>query len=118
MMDNELGMFAKHWRAGSVKTRLAKSIGDNSAARIYRSFVQTLITRLSDLADIRTLVGAPAEDLDEFQQLDLDNWSLTPQAAGCEPATTPPTRCVYRRSVRPPASSTGTGHRAPRPSRR
>ena len=81
-MTNTLGMFAKHWQPGTVKTRLAVSIGDEAAAALHRHFVQTLISRLQDVADRHSLCFAPADSAGAFGQLSLGRWTLEPQAEG------------------------------------
>ena len=59
---NVLGIFAKQPIAGSVKTRLARTIGDDAAARVYESFVSDLASRLGRAADRRLIGYAPAND--------------------------------------------------------
>lgn len=81
-MSTQLGMFAKHWQPGEVKTRLAASIGHESAASLQRLFVQTLLCRFRNMADRRVLCFTPPEAADSFRQLDLASWTLEPQASG------------------------------------
>ncbi len=52
---NALGLMAKHWTPGEVKTRLATVLGAEKAAEIQRWFVLTLLERL-----------APGPDWDGF----------------------------------------------------
>ena len=75
-------MFAKHWRPGAVKTRLAASIGNEAAAALHRHFVQALLDRFQNIADRHILCFAPADSADSFGQLNLGCWTLEPQAAG------------------------------------
>ncbi len=42
-----LGLFAKHWTPGQVKTRLARHLGIQAAARVHRLFVECLLDRLA-----------------------------------------------------------------------
>ncbi len=42
-----LGLFAKHWTPGLVKTRLARHVGSQAAARVHRLFVECLLRRLA-----------------------------------------------------------------------
>lgn len=79
----QLGMFAKYWQPGEVKTRLAADIGDFAATRIYRTFVIALLARLRNVtAGARPVLAyAPRERQHEFAQL-ADGWKLVPQATG------------------------------------
>ena len=81
-MTMQLGIFAKHWQPGEVKTRLAASIGDEAAAALHRCFVQTLLSRFQHVADRQILCFAPADSGENFRQLDLGRWTLEPQASG------------------------------------
>lgn len=58
---NTLGMFARRPEAGKTKTRLAATIGDESAAAIYAAFVEDVIARCGPLAD-QFVVAATPED--------------------------------------------------------
>ena len=51
MILNQLGIFAKYWQPGSVKTRLATAIGEEAASQVYRSGLEVLLQRLRGLAD-------------------------------------------------------------------
>lgn len=81
-MTTQLGIFAKHWQPGAVKTRLAASIGEKSAATLHRCFVQTLLSRFQHVADRQALWFTPADSAEEFCQLDLGHWTLEPQGFG------------------------------------
>ena len=81
-MTTQLGMFAKHWQPGAVKTRLAASIGNEAAAALHRQFVQTLLSRFQNVADRQYLCFTPADAAESFRDLDLGCWTLDPQAAG------------------------------------
>jgi rSAM/selenodomain-associated transferase 1 len=78
----QLGMFAKYWQPGAVKTRLAAGIGDEPASEIYRCFLRTLVRRLQAAADRRVIVYAPRTRRGEFASLAGDQWALEPQATG------------------------------------
>lgn len=54
-MTTVLGMFAKPPVPGTVKTRLAADIGDDSAAELYAAFVDDLIEKYCAVADHRIL---------------------------------------------------------------
>ena len=81
-MTTQLGIFAKHWQPGAVKTRLAASIGDEAAAALHRCFVQTLLSRFQSIADRQVLCFTPADSAESFRQLNLGCWTLQPQASG------------------------------------
>ncbi|MEC9094083.1 MAG: TIGR04282 family arsenosugar biosynthesis glycosyltransferase [Planctomycetota bacterium] len=74
-------IFAKYWEKGQVKTRLAKSIGDQNAARIYFQFLrQSLeIANHIDLPGIEKVIGfSPNVRRSDFEQL-APTWRLIPQ---------------------------------------
>lgn len=77
-----LGMFAKFWAPGQVKTRLAASIGDQPAALLHHAFVETLLERFGRLADRRTIVYAPSERAEEFAAAAGASWDIAPQGEG------------------------------------
>ncbi len=77
-----LGIFAKYWEAGKVKTRLAAGVGDKTAARVYQSFVKHLTHVLSEAGDRRELHFAPIEALHEFRSEIAPAWKLVPQSNG------------------------------------
>lgn len=77
-----LGLFAKHWTPGRVKTRLAAAIGDAPAAEFHRVCVVTLTERLADLADRRTVVYSPTSAAEQFRRAISHDWELRAQSAG------------------------------------
>ena len=77
-----LGLFAKYWQPGRVKTRLAASIGERAAAEWHRVFLASLLRRMADQADVRALAISPAEKSDEFRALAGSAWRIVPQAEG------------------------------------
>ncbi len=79
---NQLGLFAKYWEPGQVKTRLAAGIGPVAASRIYRSFVSHLLERLRHIAQRRVLAYWPPDRREEFQALTGGAWDLVPQCDG------------------------------------
>ena len=79
---NLLGIFAKFWTPGQVKSRLAAGIGPEPASRLYRAFLATLLERFGHSADRRTLMFTPADRRAEFSQLAGTAWSLEVQAVG------------------------------------
>lgn len=81
-MTTQLGIFAKYWEPGRVKTRLAAVIGDQPAAELAHAFLRTLLRRFQGAAD-RCVIGyTPDDRRDEFQRAGGDAWRLVPQAAG------------------------------------
>jgi rSAM/selenodomain-associated transferase 1 len=77
-----LGIFAKHWEPGQVKTRLARTIGESHAATLHALFVATLIERLSAAGERRVVVFWPPEAQACFAGVVQDRWELLPQAEG------------------------------------
>ena len=79
-----LGLFAKYWEPGKVKTRLARSIGDVKAARIYETFVAATIARLSAVESHHVIAYAPDDQATRgaFETADIDGWSLAAQSQG------------------------------------
>jgi len=78
----ELGLFAKHWTPGEVKTRLAKDIGAAAAAQLHWAFLATLLRRLRRCGDRRVLVYSPADCERDFADLAGESWTCLPQADG------------------------------------
>ena len=60
---NLLGMFARRPEPGQTKTRLAKSIGNDSAAAVYAAFVEDLIRRCETLGKQFVVAATPHDDL-------------------------------------------------------
>ena len=78
----QLGIFAKYPQPGRVKTRLAASIGDESACRLYRAFVETLLARFAHVGNQRVLAFSPPERRAEFEALGGPCWQLAEQSTG------------------------------------
>ena len=79
---NQLGLFAKFWQPGMVKTRLAASIGDVASCNLYQSFVSHLLKQLSNSADERAVVFTPTEREADFREAIHSDWNLIPQLSG------------------------------------
>ncbi len=77
-----LGVFAKYWTPGRVKTRLGRTVGDDAAAELHRSFVLTTLRRLSTSADQRRLFFAPADCEQQLRAEPPDAWALRAQCDG------------------------------------
>lgn len=78
----QFGIFAKYWRPGRVKTRLAASVGPQLAAEFHRVCLELLLNRFGELADRRTLAIWPPDDLHQFRSCAGDDWELAVQADG------------------------------------
>jgi rSAM/selenodomain-associated transferase 1 len=76
-----LGMLARYWQPGAVKTRLAATVGSDSASRFHQACVRALAQRFAASADARQLVITPASQAGEFACF-APAWSIVPQAAG------------------------------------
>lgn len=83
-MKQCLGLFAKHWQPGEVKTRLARTVGDEGAAALYRAFVETTAVRLSELQREKMLAYAPAAEAARiaFSSEVFQKWTIEPQVEG------------------------------------
>ena len=55
-------LFVKYPEAGNVKTRLAKVVGDDIAANLYRHFVQDMVQELRNVTGTLRICYAPAQD--------------------------------------------------------
>ncbi len=81
-MSDCLGLFAKYWEPGKVKTRLAATVGPEKAAEAYRHFLSTLLNRFADSHAQRWLSFAPSERREDFRKFAPEGWELDPQAEG------------------------------------
>lgn len=77
-----LGMFAKYWAPGAVKSRLAVSLGNEAASRLYQQFVQVLVTRFADFSATRIIAYSPEEQRAAFEAIAGSAWTLQPQGEG------------------------------------
>ena len=84
MNDLCLGIFAKYWEPGKVKTRLGRSIGDEKAAEASHAFVKASIARFSDLVPRQVVAYSPNDDktCKEFSDPKYSGWQTTPQLDG------------------------------------
>ena len=80
--QNHLGLFAKFWQPGRVKTRLAVSIGDEKACDLYFAFLNHLLRKLRAVGTDRRLVYSPPERETSFREILPDSWGLYPQSTG------------------------------------
>ena len=81
-MIQQLGMFAKYWQPGMVKTRLAAAVGSSAAARLHRECVAALVARFGHAADRRVLYFTPSEQAPAFATLAGRQWEVAPQCQG------------------------------------
>ena len=77
-----LGLFAKFWEPGKVKTRLAAAIGNALACQIYEAFLMHLLDRLGETANDRTIVFSPSHREREFRSAAGPRWQCQPQSEG------------------------------------
>ena len=77
-----LGIFAKHWEPGKVKSRLARTIGESHAATLQALFVAALVERLANVAQRRAIAYWPPESGASFAGVVQDRFELLPQASG------------------------------------
>lgn len=70
MPEAAIGLMARYPRSGQVKTRLARSIGDEAALRVYRTLLAQscdLVTGLKAAEFCRTAFVTPAGDISAFE---------------------------------------------------
>jgi len=79
---DQLGIFAKYWQPGAVKTRLAATVGEAVASQVYRRFLITMLRRFDHVAERRVLAFTPPDQRAEFALLAADAWTLQDQGAG------------------------------------
>ncbi len=78
----QVGVFAKYWQAGAVKTRLAEAVGSSRASSLQRAFLETLLARFMHVPCRRVLAYAPDERWADFAALAGIDWELIPQVEG------------------------------------
>ena len=81
MLDEKLIVFAKTPRVGTVKTRLAASIGEVAACDAYRLMVDTLLGRIKPLDHVE-LRFTPDDGASEARQWLRKTWRARPQGPG------------------------------------
>ena len=81
---NTLVIMAKHPVAGQVKTRLAKSVGDSTAAELATAFLVDLVSRLSTCGHRRVLATWPPGEAAKtfFTDLAGEHFELWTQPPG------------------------------------
>lgn len=79
---NILGMFARFPQSGQVKTRLAATIGDDTAALVYQAFLEDQLERYPKLSDQFCVAVTPGNDA-------VCEWFQSRLPAGKRPLTQP-----------------------------
>lgn len=77
-----VGLMAKYWTAGQVKTRLAGAIGPLPAARLHHALVLHMLGELAAAGDRRIVAVAPDARCDEFLLAAADQWEVAGQGGG------------------------------------
>ena len=77
-----LGIFAKFWAPGEVKTRLAKSIGSKQASELYRAFLIHSVEQLRKFDAERVICFSPETARDAFSNISNNEWQLFLQPEG------------------------------------
>ncbi len=77
-----VGVFAKYWTPGNVKTRLAATIGDERAATFHREAVVTTLARLIQINALHILAVTPREHVDSFRCDTMPDWQIEAQCDG------------------------------------
>ena len=77
-----LGLFAKFWEPGQVKSRLAATVGTEKACLIYQTFLFHLVSKLQSVGTVREIVYSPSSKRDAFRSAIPDTWALHPQISG------------------------------------
>ena len=81
--EEQLGVFAKYWEPGQVKTRLAQDVGSLSACQIYENFVRHLLQKFSTMDLRRVIAITPSSSLDFFRAEFGNRWDVEEQSDGC-----------------------------------
>lgn len=81
MPGTQLIIFVKAPRAGFVKTRLAATVGSETALETYETLVEIITTNLRSIANV-DLHFSPADAQDEISSWLHKNWKSSPQADG------------------------------------
>jgi rSAM/selenodomain-associated transferase 1 len=80
--QTQLGVFAKYWEPGQVKTRLAHDTNHEFAARVYRQFIQATLETATGIAQRSVLAFTPTDQYAEFAQCLPAGWTMVAQATG------------------------------------
>jgi len=81
MGDDKLIVFVKAPRPGTVKTRLAKTIGVSAAGTAYIRLVEALLNQLQGLSGVE-LCFSPDDAASEVEHWLRGDWTRSPQSGG------------------------------------
>lgn len=81
MPDEQLIIFVKAPRPGFVKTRLAATVGAETALDTYQTLVEVLRSNLNTIPNV-DLHFTPDDASDEIAPWLHENWTLSPQSEG------------------------------------
>jgi len=79
---NHLGLFAKYWEPGRVKTRLAATLGNQLACELYEIFLFHLLDSVAAVSEYTTVVYSPRDREADFRTAITANWMFEPQTEG------------------------------------
>jgi len=79
---NHLGLFAKYWEPGRVKTRLAATLGNELACELYEIFLFHLLNSIAPVSERTTVVFSPPDREADFRAAITENWMFEPQSEG------------------------------------
>lgn len=84
MQQECLGLMAKYWEPGLVKTRLAEGLGERRAAEVHRALVACSVARFRFAGRQHVLAYAPGTQAirERFSSPALEGWDLLPQVEG------------------------------------
>ena len=74
-------LFVRAPRRGTVKTRLARSLGDDDALEAYRTLLTVTCDALRGLSNVELRI-TPDDDIPELEPWRQPGWTLAPQGAG------------------------------------
>lgn len=77
-----LGLFTKYWEPGTVKTRLAATVGDQAAAELHRLFFLQLTRQLGSLDAKRLILLSPAGARAAVSATTGPGWQIADQGEG------------------------------------
>jgi rSAM/selenodomain-associated transferase 1 len=80
--QTQLGVFAKYWEPGQVKTRLARDTNHEFAASVYRQFIQATLETATGIAERSVLAFTPTDQYTEFAQCLPAGWTMVAQTTG------------------------------------
>ena len=82
MLPASILFFLKYPQLGRVKTRLARSVGDEQAMEAFHWMVYECWTRAKDVTAERQVYGAPEYRMDAFDEWLTGGLPATPQPSG------------------------------------